>query len=81
MGGSAMGVEVKLVDAAARFDAPTGAARGHIQCALSLCKGNGVWEVTVAVGLIRCGSRHRMIGPPACLGTMIITALARQPLS
>lgn len=44
-GGLAIGVEVQLVDAAARVDAPTGAARGHIRFALSLCKANGVWKV------------------------------------
>lgn len=44
-GGLAIGVEVQLVDAAARVDAPTGAARGHIRFALSLRKANGVWKV------------------------------------
>ena len=66
-----MGVEVQLVDAATRVDAPTGAPRGHIRFALSFCKGNGVGKVIYAVGLIRRDERHPMIGPPACLGRMI----------
>ena len=67
----AMGVEVQLVDAATRVDASTGAARGHIRLALSLCNGNGVCKVIYAVRLIRRDERHPMTGPPACLGRSI----------